>query len=386
MARNYLFSSESVARGHPDKVADQISDAVLDAFLEQEPTAHVACETLVTTGLVLVAGEVSASEAYVDIPSVVRRTVARIGYEDPEIGFDSASCAVLTAIDEQSPDISRGVERAGSADIGAGDQGIMFGYATDATPELMPLPIMLAHRMMIRLEEARCDGSLDFLRPDGKGEVSVRYENDRPVAVEGIVLSAQHKDVGIEKVREGLLEEVIKKSIPRELCDFARIRDRIFMNPTGAFVHGGPKADTGLTGRKIIVDTYGGSAPHGGGAFSGKDPTKVDRSATYAARWIAKNVVAAGLARRCLVELAYAIGVSQPVSVAVETYGTGAVPDPEIERRIRRVFDLTPRAIIEALRLRRPIYERTAAFGHFGRELDEFTWERVDRVEALKRD
>jgi S-adenosylmethionine synthetase len=384
MPRNYVFSSESVARGHPDKVADQISDAVLDAFLAQEPTAHVACETLVTTGLVLVAGEVAASKAYVDIPSVVRRTVARIGYEDPEIGFDSVSCAVLTAIDEQSPDISRGVEKSGTAEIGAGDQGIMFGYATNATPELMPLPIMLAHRMMIRLEAARLDGSLDFLRPDGKGEVSVRYENDRPVAVESIVLSAQHRDVGIARVREGLLEEVVKKSIPRELCDFGAIGDRIHLNPTGAFVNGGPKADTGLTGRKIIVDTYGGSAPHGGGAFSGKDPTKVDRSATYAARWIAKNVVAAGLARRCLVELAYAIGVAQPISVAVETYGTGSIPDPEIERRIRRVFDLTPRAIIETLRLRRPIYEQTAYFGHFGRELNDFTWERVDRADALR--
>jgi len=384
MARNYVFSSESVARGHPDKVADQISDAVLDAFLEQEPNAHVACETLVTTGLVLVAGEVTAAKAYVDIPSVVRRTVARIGYVDPEIGFDAAGCAVLTAIDEQSPDISRGVERAGSAEIGAGDQGIMFGYATDATPELMPLPIMLAHRMMIRLEEARRDGSLDFLRPDGKGEVCVRYENDRPVAVDSIVLSAQHQDVGIEKVREGLLEEVVKKSIPREICDFGAIAGKIHLNPTGAFVHGGPKADTGLTGRKIIVDTYGGSAPHGGGAFSGKDPTKVDRSATYAARWIAKNVVAAGLARRCLVELAYAIGVAQPVSVAVDTYGTGTIPDPAIEQRIRRVFDLTPRAILETLRLRRPIYEQTASYGHFGRELDDFTWERVDRAEALK--
>jgi S-adenosylmethionine synthetase len=384
MPRNYVFSSESVARGHPDKVADQISDAVLDAFLAQEPAAHVACETLVTTGLVLVAGEVAAQKAYVDIPSVVRQTIARIGYNDPEIGFDHASCAVLTAIDEQSPDISRGVERTGTSEIGAGDQGIMFGYATDTTPELMPLPIMLAHRMMIRLEEARLEGSLDFLRPDGKGEVSVRYENDRPVAVESIVLSAQHKDVGIERVREGLLEEVVKKSIPRELCDFGAIAAHIHLNPTGAFVTGGPKADTGLTGRKIIVDTYGGSAPHGGGAFSGKDPTKVDRSATYAARWIAKNVVAAKLARRCLIELAYAIGVAQPVSVAVETFGTGAIPDPQIEQRIRRVFDLTPRAIIETLRLRRPIYEQTAFFGHFGRERNDFTWERVDRADALR--
>jgi len=384
MPRNYIFSSESVARGHPDKVADQISDAILDAFLAQEATAHVACETLVTTGLVLVAGEVLAREAYVDIPSIVRRTVARIGYDDPAIGFDHASCAVLTAIDEQSPDINRGVEQAGSEELGAGDQGIMFGYATDATPELMPLPIMLAHRMMIRLEEARRDGSLDFLRPDGKGAVSVRYENDRPVSVEGIVLAAQHKDVGIGKVREGLLEEVIKKSIPRELCDFSRICDHIHINQTGAFVAGGPKADTGLTGRKIIVDTYGGSAPHGGGAFSGKDPTKVDRSATYAARWVAKNVVAAKLARRCLVELAYVIGKAEPVSIAVETHGTGAIPDPEIEQRIRRVFDLRPRAIIETLRLRRPIYEQTASYGHFGRNLEDFTWERLDRVDALR--
>ncbi len=384
MGRNYLFSSESVARGHPDKVADQISDAILDAFLAQEPTSHVACETLVTTGLVLVSGEVTAADAYVDIPSVVRQTVAEIGYDDPTIGFDSQSCAVLTAIDEQSPDISRGVEAGDAGDIGAGDQGIMFGYATDATPELMPLPIMLAHRMMIRLEEARLDGSLDFLRPDGKGAIAMRYEDDRPVSVEAVVLSAQHRDIGIEKVREGLLEEVVRKSLPRELCDVDRIRGHIHLNPTGAFVSGGPKADTGLTGRKIIVDTYGGMAPHGGGCFSGKDPTKVDRSATYAARWVAKNVVAAGLARRCLVELAYAIGVAKPVSIAVDTYGTGKIPDPEIERRITRVFDLTPRGIIAALNLRRPIYRPTAYFGHFGRELDDFTWERTDRVEALQ--
>jgi S-adenosylmethionine synthetase len=381
MSRNYLFSSESVARGHPDKVADQVSDAILDAMLAQDPLAHVACECLVTTGLALVSGEVSTAEAYVDIPKVVRRTIAEIGYDDPEVGFEAATCAVLTSIDEQSPDISRGVERE-PGQIGAGDQGIMFGFATDTTPEFMPLPIMLAHRMMIRLEEARLSGAVDFLRPDGKGEVAVRYENDRPVCVEAVVLSAQHRDVGIQKVREGLFEEVIKKALPGEFFDPDKAT--VHINPTGAFVNGGPKADTGLTGRKLIVDTYGGTAPHGGGAFSGKDPTKVDRSATYAARWVAKNVVAAGLAGRCLVQLAYAIGVAEPVSIAVETYGTGTMPDPEIEKHITKVFDLTPQGILETLNLRRPIYGKTAYFGHFGRELEDFTWERTDRVEALQ--
>lgn len=381
MARNYVFSSESVGRGHPDKVADQISDAILDAILAAEKSAHVACETLVTTGLALVSGEISAAEAYVDIPKVVRQTIERIGYTDPEIGFDSQTCAVLTSIDEQSPDINRGVSQA-SGSIGAGDQGIMFGYASDETPELMPLPIMLAHKMMIRMEQARVDGSLPFIRPDGKGQVAVRYIDDIPVKVEAVILSSQHQDVGIEKVRAGLLEEVIKKSLPAELYD-PSVPTHI--NPTGAFVNGGPRADTGLTGRKIIVDTYGGMAPHGGGAFSGKDPTKVDRSATYAARWVAKNVVAAGLAKRCQLQIGYAIGVVEPVSIAVETFGTGALPDSEISAKIAKVFDLTPGGIIRDLDLLRPIYEKTAYFGHFGRALDEFTWERTDRAEALQR-
>ncbi|MCK4303800.1 MAG: methionine adenosyltransferase [Candidatus Eisenbacteria sp.] len=383
MSRGYLFSSESVARGHPDKVADQISDAILDDLIRQDPGAHVACETLVTTGLALVSGEISTARAYVDIPRVVRRTIERIGYNDPAIGFDAHTCAVLTSIDEQSQDISRGVAK-DDGKLGAGDQGIMFGYATDTTPEMMPLPILLAHRMMIRLEEVRVEGILDFVRPDGKGQVAVRYEDDLPVRVEAVVLSVQHKDVGIEKVREGLLEEVIKKALPEEYYDAKKTRDQTHINPTGSFVNGGPKADTGLTGRKLIVDTYGGMAPHGGGAFSGKDPTKVDRSATYAARWVAKNLVAAGLAKRCLVQLSYAIGVSEPVSIAVETYGTGAIADAEIEARVRKVFDLTPHGIIEQLNLRRPIYEKTAYFGHFGRALEEFTWEQTNRAEALK--
>ncbi len=383
MGRSTIFTSESVARGHPDKVADQISDAILDAFLAQEPTAHVACETLVTTGLALVSAEITAREAYVDIPRVVRDTIAHIGYTDPRIGFEATTCAVLPAIDEQSPDIGQGVEQAGGA-LGAGDQGIMFGYATDETETMMPLAIGLAHQMMIRLEQVRVQGDLDFLYPDGKGQITIRYEDARPVSVEAVVLSAQHKDIGIAKVREGLLEEVIKKSIPAELIDYNRIAKHIHINPTGAFVNGGPQADTGLTGRKLIVDTYGGMAPHGGGAFSGKDPTKVDRSATYAARWVAKNVVAAGLARRCQLQLGYAIGVTEPVSISVETFGTHQIPEEQIEARIRKVFDLTPRGIIGALDLRRPIYEKTAYYGHFGRELPEFTWERIDRAAALQ--
>ncbi len=378
-----IFTSESVARGHPDKVADQISDAILDAFLTQEPMAHVACETLVTTGLALISAEITAKNAYVDIAKVVRETIGRIGYTDPAIGFDANTCAVLPAIDEQSADINIGVEAKGDS-IGAGDQGIMFGYATDETPSLMPLPIMLAHQMMIRLEEARVEGDLDFLRPDGKGQVTVRYEDGQPVAIDAVVLSAQHRDVGIKTVRDGLREQVIAKSLPADLLDLDRIRDHVHINPTGAFVSGGPQADTGLTGRKLIVDTYGGMAPHGGGAFSGKDPTKVDRSATYAARWVAKNVVAAGLARRCQLQLGYAIGVAEPVSVAVHTFGTHTIPEAEIEARIRKVFDLTPQGILTSLDLRRPIFEKTAYFGHFGRDLPEFTWEKTDRKEALQ--
>jgi S-adenosylmethionine synthetase len=330
---------------------------------------------------VLVSGEIR-TRTYCDIPKVVRRTVRSIGYDDPRFGFDADNCAVLTSIDEQSADIAIGVDRADHR-LGAGDQGIMFGFATDETPEAMPLPIVLAHRLMMRLDEARIRGRLPFLRPDGKGQVSVRYEDDRPVRIEAVVLSAQHtREAPIEKVREGLMEEVIRPVLPADLFDGRTAK--VLINPTGRFVEGGPKADTGMSGRKIIVDTYGGMAPHGGGSFSGKDPTKVDRSATYAARWVAKNVVAAGLAHRCQMQLGYAIGVPEPVSVAVETFGTGTLPETEIAERVQRVFDLTPLGIIDALHLRRPIYEKTAYFGHFGRDLDEFTWERTDRAAALR--
>ena len=380
ISNDYLFSSESVARGHPDKVADQIVDAILDDLLEKDPRARVACEAVLTTGLVLVSGEVTTA-AYTDIPGIVRRSVCAAGYDDPRYGFDHKSCAVLTTIDEQSGDIARGVDQGGGK-LGAGDQGIMFGYASDETPELMPLPIMLAHRLMIRLEEARVQKVLPWLRPDGKGQVSVRYREGRPVQVEAVVLSAQHDDIGIERVREGLTEEVVLKVIGPELYDAKRFRPLI--NPTGRFVEGGPRSDTGLSGRKIIVDTYGGMAPHGGGSFSGKDPTKVDRSGTYAARWVAKNVVAAGLARRCLVQIAYAIGVAEPVSVAVDTDGTGRIPDGEIERRIGKVFDLTPQGMIRSLSLSAPIYKPTSYFGHFGRELPGFTWERANRAKELQ--
>jgi S-adenosylmethionine synthetase len=382
MRNSFVFSSESVARGHPDKVADQIVDAVLDDILREDPQARVACEALVTTGLALLSGEIS-TDAYADMPSIVRRTIQRVGYDNPHYGFDYETCAVLTSIHEQSPDIRRGVLH-GGGELGAGDQGMMFGYATDETPEGMPLPIQLAHRMMVRLEEVRVQKVLPWLRPDGKGQVSVRYEDDRPVRVEAVVLSAQHDDVPIETVRKGLAEEVIFKILPPELLERKSLA--LHINPTGRFVEGGPKADTGLSGRKIIVDTYGGMAPHGGGSFSGKDPTKVDRSATYAARWVAKNIVAAGLAHRCLVQLAYAIGVAEPVSLNAQTFGTGQIPETEIERRVRRVFNLTPAGIIDALELRAPIYERTAAYGHFGRSLPGFTWERTDRIEELRRE
>lgn len=382
MGHSYVFSSESVARGHPDKVADQIVDAVLDELLRQDANSRVACEALVTTGLALISGEVT-TEAYADIPNLVRETIRRTGYDSPHYGFDCETCAVLTSIHEQSPDIDRGVTHT-AGELGAGDQGMMFGYATDETPERMPLPIQLAHRMMIRLEEARLGKVLPWLRPDGKGQVSVRYEEDRPVGIETVVLSAQHDDVPIEKVREGLAEEVIFKVLPPEL--YRREQLTLHLNPTGRFVEGGPKADTGLSGRKIIVDTYGGMAPHGGGSFSGKDPTKVDRSATYAARWVARNIIDAGLARRCLVQLAYAIGVAEPVSLNVQTFGTGRLPEAEIERRVRRVFDLTPAAIIRTLELRTPIYEATAFYGHFGRALPGFAWERSDRADALRRE
>jgi S-adenosylmethionine synthetase len=379
-AGRHLFTSESVTEGHPDKIADQISDAVLDAILEQDPMGRVACETLVTTGMAFVAGEITTS-AYVDIPRIARETIRGIGYTDAAFGFDWQTCAVLTSIDEQSPDIKLGVDREG-----AGDQGMMFGYATSETPERMPMPILLAHRIVRRLADLRRDGTLPFLRPDGKSQVTVEYEGTRPVRIHTVVLSAQHDDlISQDELKTRLVRDVITPSLPAELLDSDRIT--YYVNPTGRFVVGGPQGDTGLTGRKCIVDTYGGVGSHGGGAFSGKDPTKVDRSASYAARWIAKNVVEAGLAARCEVQLAYAIGVAEPVSLRVETGhgGGGAVAEPRLTEALRRLVDLRPRAIIERLELRRPIYRRTAAYGHFGRSEEGFTWERTDLVDDLKR-
>ncbi|MFQ5888880.1 MAG: methionine adenosyltransferase [Gemmatimonadota bacterium] len=376
----HLFTSESVTEGHPDKIADQISDGVLDAILEQDPKARVACETLVTTGLVLVAGEITTC-GYVHIPDVARDTIRGIGYQDASYGFDCDTCSVLTSIDRQSPDIARGVDSGG-----AGDQGMMFGYATNETKNLMPLPIHLAHRLTHRLAQVRHEGILDWLRPDGKSQVTVEYEGDCPLRVTTVVLSAQHSpDVSQEQLREALIPQVVEAALPSELYDPESVV--VHINPTGRFVVGGPRGDAGVTGRKIIVDTYGGWGRHGGGAFSGKDPSKVDRSASYAARWVAKNVVAAGLAREVEIQLAYAIGVAEPVSVTVDTSGTGAVPDVELERTVKEVFDLRPLAIMEALELRRPIYRRTAAYGHFGRSPQPdggFSWERTDRVEELK--
>ncbi len=373
-----LFSSESVTEGHPDKIADQISDAVLDAIIADDPHGRVACETFVTTGLVLVGGEIT-TDTYVDIPTIVRDTIKEIGYVDATFGFDYLTCAVLTSIDQQSPDIAAGVDRAG-----AGDQGMMFGYATNETPELMPMPILLAHRLTQRLAQVRKEGILPYLRPDGKAQVSVRYEDGRPVRVETVVVSTQHApDVSTEKLRSDVIETVILPVIPEEMI----VKDKItyHINPTGRFVIGGPQADAGLTGRKVIVDTYGGMGRHGGGAFSGKDPTKVDRSAAYAARYVAKNIVAAGLADRCELQIAYAIGVAEPVSISVDTYGTGKIPEEEIERLVVEHFDLTPAGIIEMLQLRRPIFKRTAVYGHFGRQEPEFTWEMTDKAEDLKK-
>jgi S-adenosylmethionine synthetase len=380
MARDeYLFTSESVTEGHPDKIADQISDAVLDAILAQDPIGRVACETLLTTGLVVVAGEITTS-CYVDIPRVARDTIRDVGYTRAKFGFDFETCGVITAIDEQSGDISQGVDK-----LGAGDQGLMFGYACRETEELMPLPIMLAHKLTKRLSDVRRNGVLDYLRPDGKSQVSVRYADGKPVGVETVVISTQHSpDVGLSQIRDDIIEHVIAPTVPAHLVDKNRIVYHI--NPTGRFVTGGPMGDTGLTGRKIIVDTYGGSCPHGGGAFSGKDPTKVDRSACYMARHVAKNVVAAGLADRAQVQVAYAIGVAEPVSVMVDTFGTGKVPNAKLDEMIRRHFDLTPAGIIKYLDLRRPIYRKTAAFGHFGRTEPEFAWERIDRVKDLRDD
>jgi len=380
MARDeYLFTSESVTEGHPDKIADQISDAVLDGILAQDPTGRVACETLLTTGLVVVAGEITTS-CYVDIPRVVRETIKDVGYTRAKFGFDGETCAVITAIDKQSPDIAMGVDK-----LGAGDQGLMFGYACTETPELMPLPIMLAHKLVMRLSELRRSGAMPFLRPDGKSQVTVRYAAGKPVSIETVVISSQHSpEIDNDKLREQIAEQVIVPTLPAEL--FERTKVTFHINPTGRFVTGGPMGDTGLTGRKIIVDTYGGSCPHGGGAFSGKDPTKVDRSACYMARHVAKNIVAAGLAERAQVQVAYAIGVAEPVSIMVETYGTGKMPNAELEALVRRHFDFTPAGIIKYLNLRRPIYRKTAAFGHFGRSEPEFTWERTDRVKDLRDD
>jgi S-adenosylmethionine synthetase len=380
MARDeYLFTSESVTEGHPDKIADQISDAVLDAIIRQDPTGRVACETLLTTGLVVVAGEITTS-CYVDIPRVARETIREVGYTRAKYGFDFETCGVIAAIDEQSSDIAMGVDK-----LGAGDQGLMFGYACTETPELMPMPIMLAHKLVMRLAERRKSQAIDYLRPDGKSQVTVRYVDGKPTSVDTVVISTQHSpEVSNDQIRQDIIEQVILPTIPPELVDKRTCTFHI--NPTGRFVTGGPMGDTGLTGRKIIVDTYGGSCPHGGGAFSGKDPTKVDRSACYMARYVAKNLVAAGLAERVQLQVAYAIGVAEPVSIMVETFGTGKVANRKMEELVRRHFDFTPAGIIKSLDLRRPIYKKTAAYGHFGRSEPEFTWERTDRVKDLRDD
>lgn len=388
-----LFTSESVTEGHPDKIADQISDSVLDAILEKDPMARVACETAVTTGLVTVIGEIS-TKCYVDIPKIVRETIRGIGYTRAKFGFDCDTCAVITSIDEQSADIAMGVDKALEAKtgemsdaeieaIGAGDQGMMFGYASNETPELMPLPISLAHKLCRRLSEVRKSGELDFLRPDGKSQVTVEYEDGKPVRVDTIVISSQHADIPMETIRKEIIEKVIKPVVPQNLVDE---KTKIYVNPTGRFVIGGPQGDAGLTGRKIIVDTYGGMARHGGGAFSGKDPTKVDRSAAYAARYVAKNIVAAGLADRCEVQLAYAIGVAKPVSIMIDTFGTGKLSEEALVDLVKKHFDLRPAGIIKELDLRRPIYKKTAAYGHFGRTDLDLTWERTDKAEALRKD
>src|SRR6059058_1975222 len=374
--RRHLFTSESVTEGHPDKIADQISDAILDAVLAEDPVGRVACETLVTTGLAMISGEIT-TKTYVDFPSIVRNTIKEIGYTRAKYGFDAETCAVISSIDPQSPDIAQGVDTGG-----AGDQGLMFGFACRETPELMPLPITLAHKLARRLAEVRKSNDLDFLRPDGKSQVTIEYEGKRPVRAAAIVISTQHSpSISHGDLSDAIIETIIKPVVPPELLDD---RTKFHINPTGRFVTGGPQGDTGLTGRKIIVDTYGGRGRHGGGAFSGKDPTKVDRSACYMARYIAKNVVAAGIAERALVQLAYAIGVAEPVSVMVHTEGTGRIPEEKITQIVRDHFKLTPRGIMEELDLRRPIYKKTAAFGHFGRTEPEFTWERTDKAAALR--
>lgn len=381
---DFLFTSESVSEGHPDKVADQISDAILDAIIAEDPKARVACETLVTTGMAMIAGEITTS-AYVDMPDIVRQTIKEIGYDDSSMGFDYETCAVMTSIDRQSPDISQGVSEGEGlfTEQGAGDQGVMFGYACNETPELMPMPITFAHKLTKRLADVRKSGLLNFLRPDSKSQVSIQYIDDKPIRVDTVVISSQHNpDVTYENLKEAIIEEVVNKVIPADLLDE---NTKYFINPTGRFVVGGPMGDCGLTGRKIIVDTYGGQGSHGGGAFSGKDPSKVDRSASYMARYVAKNIVAAGLADKCEVQLAYAIGVAEPVSVMINTFGTGKIPSNEIARVVREEFDMRPRSIVETLDLLRPIYRKTAAYGHFGRELPEFTWERTDRVASLQK-
>lgn len=378
----YRFTSESVTGGHPDKIADQISDGVLDALLEADIGSRVACETLVTTGLVVVAGEIS-TDAYIDIPRVVRDTITSIGYDREDYGFDGNTCGVMVSIDDQSPDIAQGVDRLDPLDQGAGDQGMMFGFACDETPELMPLPIHIAHRMVERLTEVRCSGAVPYLRPDGKSQVTFEYEGTTPVALSTVLMSAHHRDgTDLREMKDDLKEQVIDPMIPEQ---FQGDDYEVLVNPTGKFVRGGPVADAGLTGRKIIVDTYGGMARHGGGAFSGKDPSKVDRSAAYAARWVAKNVVASGAATRCEVQVSYAIGIARPVSVMVETFGTETVDPAKISGQVSEVFDLRPAAIIRDLELLRPIYRQTAAYGHFGRSPESiFTWERTDRVDQLR--
>jgi S-adenosylmethionine synthetase len=378
MRRNgrYLFTSESVTEGHPDKIADQISDSILDAILAQDPVARVACETLVTTGLAIIAGEITTS-CYVDFPKIVRETIKDVGYTRAKFGFDSETCAVLSSIHGQSPDIAQGVDPGG-----AGDQGMMFGYACTETPELMPMPIMLAHKLVKGLSCARRDGVLDYLRPDGKSQVSVEYDNGKPVRVDTVVVSTQHSSsVDSQTLREDIIDKIVNRVIPSDMMD---AKTRVLINPTGRFVVGGPHGDAGVTGRKIIVDTYGGAAPHGGGAFSGKDPTKVDRSACYMARYVAKNVVASGLAERCTVQLAYAIGVAEPVGLFIETFGTETADPAKISEAILQTYDLRPAALIRDLDLLRPIYRQTAAYGHFGRPIADFTWERTDRAESLK--
>jgi S-adenosylmethionine synthetase len=380
MSDSFLFTSESVSEGHPDKIADQISDAILDAIIEQDPKARVACETMVKTGMAIVAGEITTS-AWVDMEDIVRDTVLEIGYNSSSMGFDGASCSVLNAIGKQSPDIAQGVDRESAEKQGAGDQGLMFGYATNETDVLMPAPITYAHRLVSRQAEVRKNGTLPYLRPDAKSQVTFVYENNKPVAIDAVVLSSQHDpDISMADLREGVMEEIIKPIIPAKLMN---ADTKYHINPTGRFEIGGPMGDCGLTGRKIIVDTYGGSARHGGGAFSGKDPSKVDRSAAYAARYVAKNIVAAGLADRCEIQLSYAIGVAEPTSISVSTFGTGKLSDAKLTELIRANFDLTPYGILTMLDLIRPIYKQTAAYGHFGREDIDLSWEKTDKAEAL---